>query len=107
MFHRLEKLLVQIRAPAANCLRNPRIACNADNVGNIPLGDLNLHVKKWRQVLKFCLPSAVIIPMRAYSTIPLSGRSNLVRRYLLSRNPLVGVDRVTPPPPLSTTLFPS
>jgi hypothetical protein len=43
MFHRLEKLLVQIRAPAANCLRNPRIACNADNVGNIPL-NLNLKI---------------------------------------------------------------
>jgi len=48
----------------------------------IPLGELNLNFKKWRQVLKFCLPSAVIIPMRACSTIPLSGRSNLVRRYL-------------------------
>jgi hypothetical protein len=68
MFHRLEKLLVQIRAPAANCLRNPRIACNADNVGNIPLGKLNLKFKKWRQVLKFCFPSAVIISMRACST---------------------------------------
>jgi hypothetical protein len=64
-----------------------QIACgirelNADIVGNIPLGDLNLNFKKWRQVLKFCLPLAVIIPMRACSTIPLSGRSNLVRRYL-------------------------
>ncbi len=82
MFHWLEKLLVQIRAPAANCLRNPQFACSADNVGNIPLGEINLNFKKWRQVLKFCLPSAVIIPMRACSTIPLSGRSNLVRRYL-------------------------
>jgi hypothetical protein len=25
----------------ANCRRNLRIACNADNVGNIPLGELN------------------------------------------------------------------
>ncbi len=32
--------------------------------------------------LKFCLPSAVSIPMKAYPTIPLSGQSNLVRRYL-------------------------
>ncbi len=82
MFYRLEKLLVQMRAPAANCLRNPRIACNADNVGNILQVEFNLNFKKWRQVLKFCLPSAVIIPMRACSTIPLSCRSNLVRRYL-------------------------
>jgi hypothetical protein len=58
------------------------IACNADNFGNIPLGELNLNFKKWRQVIKFCLPLAVIIPMRACSTMPLSDRSNLVRRYL-------------------------
>jgi hypothetical protein len=63
-------------------MRNLRIACNADNVGNIPLRELNLKIKKYRQVLKLCLPSAVFKPMRAYSTIPLSGRSNLVRRYL-------------------------
>jgi hypothetical protein len=61
-------------------MRNLRIACNADNVGNIPLGKLNLEIKKWRQALKLCLPSAIV--MRAYPTIPFSGRSNLVRRYL-------------------------
>ncbi len=27
-------------------MRNLRIACNADNVGNIPLGKLNLKYKK-------------------------------------------------------------
>jgi hypothetical protein len=43
MFHRLEKLLVQIRAPAANCLRNPRIACNADLFLAIPLGELKFE----------------------------------------------------------------
>jgi hypothetical protein len=35
--------------------------------------------------LKLCLPSAVLIPIRAYPTIPLSSRSNLVRRYLYKR----------------------
>ena len=55
----------------ANCMRNLRIACNADNGSNIPLGELNLKFKKGRHVLKFCLPSAVFIPMRAYPTIPL------------------------------------
>jgi hypothetical protein len=63
-------------------MRNLQIACNADNVGNIPLGELNKKIKKSRQVLKLCLPSAVLKPMRAYPTIPLSSRSNLVRRYL-------------------------
>jgi hypothetical protein len=29
----------------ANCMRNPRIACNIDLVGNIPLGKLNLKFK--------------------------------------------------------------
>ncbi len=43
-------------------MRNLRIACNADNVGNIPLGKFNLKLKKWRQVLKFCLPSAILYP---------------------------------------------
>ncbi len=66
----------------ANCRRNLPIACNADNVGNIPLGAFNLKFKKWRQLLKFCLTSAFFVPIRACSTIPLSGRSNLVRRYL-------------------------
>jgi hypothetical protein len=61
---------------------NLRIACNADNVINIQLRGLNLKIKKYRQVLKLCLPSAVFITMRDYRTKPLSGRSNLVRRYL-------------------------
>ncbi len=69
----------------ADCMRNLRIACNTDNVSNIPLRELNLKMKKYRQVLKLCLPSAVFIPMRAYRTIALSGRSNLVRRYLLTQ----------------------
>jgi hypothetical protein len=30
----------------ANGMRNPRIACNADNVSNIPLGELNSKFKK-------------------------------------------------------------
>ena len=30
----------------ANCMRNPRIACNADTDSNIPLGDLNLKFTK-------------------------------------------------------------
>ncbi len=29
----------------ANCMRNLRIACNADNVGNIPLGEPNFKFK--------------------------------------------------------------
>jgi hypothetical protein len=66
----------------ADCMRNLRIACNADNVSNIPLRGLTLKIKKYRQVLKLCLPSAVFIPMRAYRTMLISGRSNLVRRYL-------------------------
>jgi len=66
----------------ADCMRNLRIACNADNVSNVPLRELNLTILKYRQVLKLCLPSPVFILMRAYLTIPLSGRSNLVRRYL-------------------------
>jgi hypothetical protein len=40
------------------------------------------------QVLKFCLPSAVFIHMKPCSTIPISARSNLVRRYLFKRAPL-------------------
>jgi hypothetical protein len=30
----------------ANCMRNLRIACNIDLVGNLPLGKLNLKFKK-------------------------------------------------------------
>jgi hypothetical protein len=55
----------------ANFMQNLRIACKADNGSNIPLGELNLKFKKCRHVLKFCLLSAVFIPMRAYPTIPL------------------------------------
>jgi hypothetical protein len=36
----------------ANCRRNLRIACNADNVGNIPLGELNLKFKKMEATFK-------------------------------------------------------
>jgi hypothetical protein len=65
------------------CMRNLRIAFNAVHVSNIPLGELNSGKNKIEATLKFCLPSAVSIPMKAYPTIPLSGQSNLVRRYLL------------------------
>ncbi len=43
MFHKLKKLLVEIRAPAANCLRNPQIACNADHVKQYRWENLNLN----------------------------------------------------------------
>jgi hypothetical protein len=43
----------------ANCRRNLQIACIADTVGNIPLGEHNLKFKKWRQFLIFSLPSTV------------------------------------------------
>jgi hypothetical protein len=49
------------------CLRNPRIACSTDHVGNIPLRKLNLNV---------------LVLIKAYPIIPISGRSKLVRRYL-------------------------
>ena len=58
--------------------RNLRIACNADHFSNIPLGELNSEKNKMEASLKFCLPSAVPIPMKAYPIIPLSGQSNLV-----------------------------
>ena len=45
MFNKLKKLLVLIRAPAANCLRNPRIACNADHVWQYRWENLNLNKK--------------------------------------------------------------
>ncbi len=67
----------------ANCMQDLRNAWNAYKVNNIALGELNLKFKKWRQVLKFCLPSAVIyLPMRAFPTLPPSGRSNLLLRCL-------------------------
>ncbi len=34
----------------ASSMRNPRIACKADNVCNIPLGEFNLNFKKWGKV---------------------------------------------------------
>jgi hypothetical protein len=34
----------------AYSMRNPRIACNADNVCKISPGEFNLNFKKWRQV---------------------------------------------------------
>jgi hypothetical protein len=49
-------------------MRNLQVAHNADNVSNIPLGKLNLKFKKWWQVLKFCLASAVFIPKKACPT---------------------------------------
>jgi hypothetical protein len=55
----------------ANGMRNPGIACNADNVINIPLRELNFKFKKKKQVLKFCLPSAVFVLMKVNPTIPL------------------------------------
>jgi hypothetical protein len=54
----------------------------------IPLGQLKLEFKKCRQHLKIFLPSMnliprdLLIPTKAYPTIPLSAQSNLVRRYL-------------------------
>jgi hypothetical protein len=33
-------------------------------------------------MFKFCLPSAILKLMKAYTTMALSGQSNLVRRYL-------------------------
>ncbi len=65
-----------------NRMRNLRIACNADHISYIPLGELNLEKNKKVRSLKLCLPSAVSILMNDYPTIPLSGQSNLVRRCL-------------------------
>jgi hypothetical protein len=59
-----------------------RIACKADHGSNIPLGELNLEKNRMEANFKFCLLSAVSIPIKAYPTIPLSDQSNLVRRYL-------------------------
>jgi hypothetical protein len=64
------------------CQRNPIIACSTDNVGNIPLRELNLNFKNRDDILKICALSAVHVLIKAYPTIPLSGRSKLVRRYL-------------------------
>jgi hypothetical protein len=69
------------------CMRNLRIACNADHVSNTVYRWENLIQKKNKieASLKFCLPSAVSILTKAYPIIPLSGKSNLVRRYLKDR----------------------
>jgi hypothetical protein len=72
-----------------------RIACKADHFSNLSHGELNLEYNKMDASLKFCLPSAVFMLMKVYPTIPLSGRSNLVRRYLYSEG--VGcLARITP-----------
>jgi hypothetical protein len=47
----------------AYSMGNPQIACNANNVCDIPLEELNLNPKKIVNILTFCLPSAVIEPM--------------------------------------------
>jgi hypothetical protein len=64
------------------CMRNPRIACNADHVFQYTAQINQIKIKKWRRHLKFIKPSAILILIKAYPTIPLSGQSNLVRRYL-------------------------
>jgi hypothetical protein len=53
------------------CRRNPRIACSTDHISNIPLRELNLNLKNKDDIL-----------IKAYPTILLSGRNNLVRRHL-------------------------
>ncbi len=53
----------------------PIMFCNA-------AGRTKINITKWRLGLKFCVPSAVLILIKVYPTIPLSDRSNLVRRYL-------------------------
>jgi hypothetical protein len=63
-------------------MRKLQIACNADHVNNVPLGELNLE-KKMEASLKLCLLSAISIPKKAYPIITLSGQSNLVRRSAL------------------------
>jgi hypothetical protein len=77
--HLAEGCLIAFRAIAkgykmpftANGMRNPQIACNADNASNIPLKELNFRFKKKKQVLKFCLPSAVFVLVKVNPTIPL------------------------------------
>ncbi len=60
------------------CLRNQRIACCTDLVDNIPLRKLN----KSSRHLKICVPSTMHALIKVYPTIPLSGPSKLVRRYI-------------------------
>ncbi len=53
------------------CLRNPIMLA-------IPLRELNLNLKNRDDISK----SAIHVFIKAYPTIPLSGGSNLMRRYL-------------------------
>ncbi len=46
----------------ANGMRNPRIACNADNVSNIPLRELNFLVLKKEASFK------ILFPIRGFCT---------------------------------------
>ncbi len=48
----------------------------------IKSGATVLKLKKYRQHLKICVPSAILTLIKDYPTIPHSGRSNLVRWYL-------------------------
>jgi hypothetical protein len=64
------------------CLRIPIIACSTDHVGNIPLRELNLNLKIETKFEKFCVLSTIHVLIKADPTIPLSGRSKLVRQYL-------------------------
>jgi hypothetical protein len=59
-FRLANELLIALRAIAkgyqipfrANCMQNPRIACNDDHFSNIPwLGELNFQEKKSRQAV--------------------------------------------------------
>jgi hypothetical protein len=59
-------------------MRILRIVCNADHVSNIPLGELSSEKKKKMEgSLKFYLPSAVSVPMKAYPTIPTFKKKSL------------------------------
>jgi hypothetical protein len=48
----------------------------------VPLGELKIKNKKWRQHLKNLLPSAMLVLTKTYPAIPLTAQSNLVRRNL-------------------------
>ncbi len=67
----------------ANGKLNSQTACNADQVSNTVIvycwaWDTYFEIKD-RRVLILCLPFEVFIPMKAFPTIQLSSRSNLVR----------------------------
>ncbi len=53
----------------------PIMLCNA-------AGRTKTNFTKWKLGLKFCVPSAVLILIKAIPTLPLLDRSNLVRQYL-------------------------